>query len=73
MYGTICGLAVSPEVQGAVTHPVCEGGGNGGSPVPPVPHLPLWLVGPDVPEVMLGPGPGHHHHAGLGRRVSYHI
>ena len=73
MYDTICGLVVSPEVQGAVAHPVCEGGGDGGSPVPPVPHLPLWLVAPDVSEVMLGPRPGHHDHAGLTSLVSYHI
>ena len=59
-----CHLIFSPEVQGTVAHSVCEGGGDGRSPVPPVSHLPL-LEAPGLPEVMLGPGPGHHDEAGL--------
>ena len=62
---TICAPIVSPEVQGAVAHPVGEGGGDGGPPVPPVPHLPL----PEG-QVMLGPGSGHHHNTGPGVCVS---
>ena len=65
----LCDLVASPEVQGAVAHPVCEGRGDGRPPVPPVPHLPLALVA-QVAEVMLGPGPGHHYDDVLGRRVS---
>ena len=65
----LCDLVASPEVQGAVAHPVCEGRGDSRPPVPPVSHLPLALVA-QVAEVMLGPGPGHHDENRLCRRVS---
>ena len=56
-------------MQSRAANSVSEGGGDGRPPVPPVPHLPL-LEAPGLPEVMLGPGPGHHDEAGVRCRVS---